>query len=66
MEDRPQRFLRLNAVKQRLSLGRTAIYAKIKAGELKTYSLGARAIGFLESDIDAWIESRIEAARKGA
>lgn len=66
MEDRPRRFLRLNAVKQRLSLGRTAIYAKIKAGELRTYPLGARAIGFLESDIDAWIESRIRATQKGA
>lgn len=61
MADQSQRFLRLKEVKQRLSLGRTAIYGKIKSGELKTYPLGARAIGFLESEIDAWIDSRIKA-----
>lgn len=65
MADQSQRFLRLKEVKQRLSLGRTGIYEKIKSGELKTYPLGARAVGFLESEIDAWIESRIRAKRKG-
>ena len=58
-----QRFIRLKEVKQQISLSRTAIYEKIKAGEFpKPYPLGARAVGFLASEIDAWIESRITAA----
>ena len=59
----PRRFLRLKEVKQQISLGRTAIYEKIKAGEFpKPYPLGARAVGFLASEVEAWIESRIHSA----
>lgn len=61
-EQQPRRFVRLKEVKRQIGLGRTAIYEKIKAGEFpKPYPLGARAVGFLASDIDAWIDSRISA-----
>ena len=60
--EQTRRFIRLKEVKQQISLGRTAIYEKIKAGEFpKPYPLGARAVGFLASEIDAWIDARIKA-----
>lgn len=58
-----RRFLRLPEVKQTVGYQRTAIYEKIQSGEFpKPYPLGARAVGWLADDIDAWIESRIKAA----
>ncbi len=61
-----RRFIRLKEVKQQISLGRTAIYEKIKTGEFpKPYKLGARAVGFLASEIDDWIETRLQSAGGG-
>jgi prophage regulatory protein len=60
MAEQPRRFLRLPDVKHQVSLSRSAIYGKIKAGEFpKPYSLGPRAVGWLSDDIDGWIASRI-------
>ncbi|MGA9667971.1 MAG: AlpA family transcriptional regulator [Terracidiphilus sp.] len=54
------RFLRLADVRSRVGLSRSQIYRKISTGEFpKAYSLGARAVAWLESEIDGWIESRI-------
>lgn len=59
-----KRFLRLTDVKDRVGYGKATIYRKMDAGEFpRTYSLGARAVAWLESDIDAWIESRVNAGR---
>lgn len=63
MTRNPRRFLRLSDVKHQVGLGRSAIYQKIKAGEFpRPYPLGVRAVAWLSEEIDAWIESRIEAA----
>lgn len=63
MTQQTRRFLRLPDVKQASGYQRTAIYEKIKSGEFpKPYPLGARAVGWLADDIEAWIESRIKAA----
>ena len=63
-KSRPRRFLRLPEVIHISGCGRTSIYEKIKKGEFpKPYSLlGARAVGWLAEDIEAWIDSRIQAA----
>ena len=54
------RFLRLAEVRNRVGYGRASIYRLIAAGQFpRPYSLGARAVGFLESEIDAWIEARV-------
>jgi prophage regulatory protein len=67
MTQQSRRFLRLPDVKQAVGYSRTAIYEKIKAGEFpRPYPLGARAVAWLAEDIDAWIESRIRAAGRGA
>jgi prophage regulatory protein len=52
-------ILRLPQVKSRCGLSRSSIYARVKDGGFPApISLGARAVGWLESEVAAWIESR--------
>ena len=54
------RFLRLADVRSRVGLSRSQIYRLVSTGDFpKAFSLGARAVAWLESDINAWIESRV-------
>jgi len=56
------RILRLPDVIERVGLKRASIYSHIAQGSFpKPISLGARAVGWLESEIDAWIALRIAA-----
>jgi prophage regulatory protein len=58
-------ILRLPAVKSRTGLSRSTIYLRIAAGNFpKPISLGARAVGWLDSEIDAWLASQIELSRR--
>jgi prophage regulatory protein len=60
-------ILRLPAVKARTGLSRSSIYLRISEGYFpKPIFLGARAVGWLESDIEDWLNQRIEASRKVA
>ena len=57
-------ILRLPAVKNRTGLGRSTIYSLISRGDFpKPVLLGARAVGFLEHEIDAWISARVKQSR---
>jgi len=57
-------LLRLTQVKARTGLSRSTIYLRIKAGEFPTQvSLGPRAVGWLEAEIERWIEIRVERSR---
>lgn len=59
------RFLRLPRVKDRVGLGRSSIYALVASGEFpRPISLGGRAMAWLESDINGWIQTKVEAARE--
>ena len=59
-----ERILRLADVKVRTGLSRSSIYLNISKGHFpKHISLGARSVGWLESEIDAWIQSRIQSSR---
>lgn len=61
----PYRILRLPEVIGRVGLRRASIYLHISKGSFpKPISLGARAVGWLESDIDGWIAARIEVTRR--
>lgn len=54
------KILRLRAVQDLTGLSRSMTYLLMKQGDFpKSISLGARAVGWLESDIQAWIESRV-------
>jgi prophage regulatory protein len=58
-------ILRLPQVKQRTGLSRSTIYARIKEGRFNApISLGARAVGWLASDVDAFIASCVNTSRK--
>jgi len=52
-------ILRLQSVKQRCGLSRTAIYTAIQRGEFpQQVQLSARSVGWYQSAIDDWIAAR--------
>ena len=54
------KILRLPKVKERVGLSRSTIYLKIAKGEFpQSISLGERAVGWLEEDIDNWLNEKI-------
>jgi prophage regulatory protein len=60
----PHHILRLPAVKTCTGLSRSTIYLRVAEGTFpKAVSLGGRAVGWLESEIQGWLEERIQASR---
>lgn len=60
---KPASILRLKDLQERIKLSRSGIYAKISAGQFPPpIILGPRAVGWLESDIEQWIKSRLRAS----
>ncbi len=58
-------ILRLPAVKARTGLSRSTIYLRVSEGRFpKAVSLGGRAVGWVESEIQRWLEQQIEVSRK--
>jgi prophage regulatory protein len=59
-------ILRRRQVEKRVGLTRSPIYARIKAGNFpKPISLGGgKAVGWIESEIDAWLNAQVEKSRK--
>jgi len=63
--DNPEKIIRLQAVKARCGLSRSTLYNRMAAGEFPCpIALGARSVGWVESEINAWIAARIDASRK--
>lgn len=57
-------FLRIKTVCSRVGLSKASLYKFIKAGSFPaSISIGERAVGWLESDIDAWIAKRVKASK---
>ena len=53
-------ILRLPQVIKKTGRGRASIYADIVKGVFpEPISLGERSVGWLESEVDGWIDSRI-------
>ncbi len=53
------KILRLPAVKSKTGIARSTIYSLIARGDFpQPLQLGARSVGWLESDINQWICSR--------
>ena len=60
-------ILRLPAVKNRTGLSRSSIYLRLSEEQFpKPISLGPRAVGWVESDIEDWIKDRIDQSRRAA
>lgn len=58
-------ILRLPAVKQSTGLSRSTIYQRVADGSFpKPVSLGDRAVGWLEHEVQEWLQRRIDASRR--
>jgi prophage regulatory protein len=54
-------ILRRKQVEKRTGLSRSTIYLRIQEGTFpKPINLGARAVGWIESEIEAWLAVRLE------
>jgi prophage regulatory protein len=64
MAEQLRSFLRLKKVKEITGMSRSWIYAAIQKGEFPApISLGARAVGWLEDEIETWRLNRIQKSR---
>jgi len=60
-------ILRLPTVKARTGLSRSTIYLRVSESTFpKPVSLGGRAVGWVEAEIQQWLEQQIEVSRKTA
>lgn len=60
----PTRILRLPAVLNRIGISRSSFYVLIENGEFpKPINLGARSVGWLESDAEDWLSAKIQRSR---
>lgn len=59
-----KKFLKLPEVMELTTLSRSSIYAFIQNKKFpEPVQLGARAVGWLESEVNEWIEERVIASR---
>ncbi|MDH5216680.1 MAG: AlpA family transcriptional regulator [Gammaproteobacteria bacterium] len=57
-------ILRLPAVKIRTGLSRSTIYLRISQGTFPApIALGGRAVGWIDEEIQKWLEQQIETSR---
>jgi prophage regulatory protein len=64
ISDTGRRLLRRSEVTQRVGLGRSAIYAKIKDATFPApVNIGDRAVAWLSDEISAWIDECVTASR---
>lgn len=69
------RIIRRKQLEYKTGLSRSGIYAKLKLNPKrpndydptfpKPISVGAKAVGWVESEVDVWLKDRIEASRNG-
>jgi prophage regulatory protein len=73
-ERAPTNIIRRKKLEVRVGLSRSTIYAKLNPEHPETYdptfpkpvSIGARAVGWIEREVDDWLAARIAASRKAA
>ncbi|EJI6636916.1 helix-turn-helix transcriptional regulator [Escherichia coli] len=60
-------LIRLSDVMRRTGYGRAWIYRLISLGRFpKPVKIGSRSVAFIESEVDEWINQRIDASRNNA
>ena len=60
-----QHILRLPTVKAITGLSRSTVYLRMSKGTFpEKISLGSRAVGWLETEIQDWLDERISVSRK--
>ena len=61
------KIIRLPEVQELTGLKRTTIYEKMKTGEFPVrIALTTRTVGWIQSEVEGWIESKINQARTHA
>jgi prophage regulatory protein len=67
----PTKILRCKQVMERLSLSRSTIYDKLSPNSTRfdpsfprPITLGPNAVGWIEAEVDAWVEARIAFSRQ--
>ena len=61
-----QRILRWPSVQSITGMARSTLYKAMKDGEFpRPISIGSRSVGWLESDVRAWLDRRIALSRTG-
>lgn len=59
-------ILRRKQVEKRTGLSRSTIYLRIQEGTFpRPVNLGARAVGWLENEIESWLTDRLEVRNNG-
>ena len=60
-------ILRRKQVEARTGLSRSTIYERIKAGTFpEPISLGAKSVGWVQSEVDGWLNAQIIKSRKAS
>lgn len=67
-------IIRRKQVEARIGLSRSSIYARLRKNSKrpgdfdptfpKPVSVGAKAVGWIEAEIDAWLTAQVEKSRK--
>lgn len=61
----PERILRLPNVLDRTGLSRSIVYLRVTEGRFpRPVSLGARAVGWIETEVEEWIARQIEVSKE--
>ena len=61
----PRKILRLPTVLDRTGLSRSTVYLRVTEGKFpRPVSLGARAVGWIETEVEEWIAGQIEDSRE--
>lgn len=62
----PTVILRRRVVQDRTGLSRSTIYLRMAQGSFpKSVPLGVRAVGWLEDEIEAWLQGQVASVRSG-
>lgn len=60
-------ILRRRQVEARTGLSRSTIYERMRQGAFpRQIALGAKSVGWLESEVEAWIDTQIDRSRETA
>ena len=63
-QKKPKRIIRLSEVMKRTGKSRSSIYVGMAEGSFpKKIKTGGKSIGFLENEIEEWIENCVKASR---
>lgn len=66
MTNAQSRILPTNVVLDRVCMSKTSLYRLIEKGEFpKPIPVGRQRIGFLEAEVNAWIDARIKDREEG-